>query len=429
MGLAMSVKPMSTFRSTVVALALAFGALAALSLSAAAAPEALQAQTSFPPRQAQTSFQARSLDTVSHTVARPTVAPPLVVEPPRAVGLSPAAQHFFAAVRTNFAQWDVDHDGVLTREEIEIDMQDPRIVGDDAAALAALKLGSTTYNQLQETRSFTRADIDAMERTLAEGRKLDRHFVGYYAAGLKKLAEQPRELFVKGTPRIDAIRQDFTTDCYFLSAAGALAQVNPQALVRLITRNRDGSFTVTFPRQPAVHVPMPTDSEIATYTISKDGLWLSVLEKAYAILRIRHEPQQTSTREPLDSVGFRTGSTSVVALFTGHRIRRILFPVHTHQPLDAGLIAQVRSEIGNALREHRAVTAANSHHAYAVVGYDAERDLVTVHNPYDRGGLEKWIEGGETVRRTADGFFVISTARFVANFHNILFDDGSYAGS
>jgi len=89
----------------------------------------------------------------------------------------------------------------------------------------------------------------------------------------------------------------------------------------------------------------------------------------------------------------------------------------------------VRTELGNALRERRAVTAANSHHAYSVVGYDAERDLVTVHNPYDRGGLEKWIDGGETVRRTDDGFFTIPTARFVANFHNIVFDDGSYAGS
>jgi hypothetical protein len=268
-----------------------------------------------------------------------------------------------------------------------------------------------------------------MERDLAEGRKLDRNFVGYYEAGLRKLAEQPRDLFVEGLPRISAIRQDFTTDCYFLSAAGALAQVDPQAIVRLIARNRDGSFTVSFPHQPALRVPAPTDSEIATYTISKDGIWLSVLEKAYAVIRIRKEPQQASTREPLDSVGFRTGNANVMELLTGHHSRRIRFPADTHQPLDPGLIAQTRSEIQNALRDHREVTASNSHHVYAIVGYDAQHDLVTVHNPYDRGGVEKWIEGGDMVRRTEDGFFVIPTARLVGNFYNVRFEEGSHTGS
>jgi hypothetical protein len=348
---------------------------------------------------------------------------------PHAIALSPAAQHFLAAVRANFAQWDLDHDGVLTREEIETDMQNPRIVGEAAAALAALKLGSTQSNHLDQTRSFTSADIDAMERQLGEGQKLERNFVGYFAAGMKKLQEQPRELFVEGLPRISAIRQDFTSDCYFLSAAGALAQVNPQAIVRLIARNHDGSFTVSFPGQPAVRVPAPTASEIATYTISKDGIWLSVLQKAYAILRIQHEPKQASTREPLDSVGFRTGSTSVMNLLTGHGSHAIIFPPQSHRPLDSHLLTQTRSEIQNALRDRREVTVSNSHHAYAIVAYDPRNDLVTVHNPYDRGGVETWIEGGDQVRRTEEGFFVVPTERLVGNFYSLRFEEGGRAGS
>jgi hypothetical protein len=246
---------------------------------------------------------------------------------------------------------------------------------------------------------------------------------------MKKLQEQPRELFVEGLPRISAIRQDFTSDCYFLSAVGALAQVNPQAIVRLIAPNRDGSFTVSFPGQPGVRVPAPTDSEIATYTISKDGIWLSVLQKAYAILRIRHEPKQASTREPLDSVGFRTGSTSVMDLLTGHRSRAIILPAQSHRPLDSRLLTQTRAEIQNALRDRREVTASNSHHAYAIVAYDSKNDLVTVHNPYDRGGFETWIEGGDKVRRTEEGFFVLPTERLVGNFYNVRFEEGGRAGS
>ena len=414
----MSVKQMNFLRSTVAAVGLAFGVLVALSLPAAAAPDAA-------PADSRLQTVAPSQPVLPRQVAVLTQAQAL----PHAVALSPAAQHFLVAVRANFALWDLNHDGTLTREEIETDMQNPRIVGEAAAALAALKLGSTLYNHLDQTRSFTPADIDAIERQLGEGQKLERNFVGYFAAGMKKLQEQPRELFVEGLPRISAIRQDFTTDCYFLSAAGALAQVNPQAIVRLIAANRDGSFTVSFPGQPGVRVPAPTDSEIATYTISKDGIWLSVLQKAFAILRIQHEPQQVSTREPLDSVGFRTGSTRVIELLTGHRSRAIIFPSQSRRPLDSSLLTQTRSEIQNALRDRRGVTVSNSHHAYAIVAYDPKSDLVTVHNPYDRGGFETWIEGGDKVRRTEEGFFVLPTERLVGNFYNVRFEEGGRAGS
>jgi hypothetical protein len=347
---------------------------------------------------------------------------------PQAAALSPVAQKFLATVRANFPQWDLDHDGVLTREEIEIDMQNPRIVGEAAAALAALKIGSTKSNHLADTRTFTPADIDTVERQLAERQKLDPNFVRYFAAGLKKLEEQPRQLFVDGAPQLNAIRQDFTTDCYFLSAVGAVAHLNPRTIVRLIAPLRDGSFTVTFPGRPPIRVTPPTDTEIATYTISKDGLWLSVLEKAYAIIRIQMEPHQAKTREPLDSVGFRTGSTRVMELFTGRASRGITFPAASHQELDERLIAQTRDVIRNALRDRRAVTVSSEHHAYAVAAYDAQNDLVTVHNPYDRGGVEKWIDGPK-VERTSDGFFVVPTARLVASFRYLRFEQGGRTGS
>jgi hypothetical protein len=47
----------------------------------------------------------------------------------RAVELPPPARQFLAGVRANFAAWDLNRDGKLTREEIEIDMQNTRITG------------------------------------------------------------------------------------------------------------------------------------------------------------------------------------------------------------------------------------------------------------------------------------------------------------
>src|ERR1700733_1921587 len=104
-GFAMSVKQMNSLRSTVAALALAF--LACLALSPPVAGEPVMPQ---------------QVAALSQTPAAPRA-------------LSPAAQHFLAAVRANFAQWDLNHDGVLTRDEIDLDLQNPHIVDEAAAAL------------------------------------------------------------------------------------------------------------------------------------------------------------------------------------------------------------------------------------------------------------------------------------------------------
>jgi Calpain family cysteine protease len=354
----------------------------------------------------------------------PAAPMPQPTPPPRVVALPPPAQQFFAAVRTNFAAWNLAHDGQLTRAEIEIDLQDARITGEAAAALAALKLAATHYNHLPDTRTYTLADIDALEQKLQAGEKLDANFVGYFTTGLKKQREVPRQLFSEGIPRLTAIRQDWTTDCYFLSTVGALAQVNPQAIVRLITPAGNGMYTVSFPGKPPVRVPAPTDAELATYSNARDGLWLSLLEKAYAIVRIKAEPTQASTMEPLDSVGFRTGSSRVVELLTGHQSKTIELPAGSHRPADEHLRQELRSQLQAAFREHLAVTLGNSHHDYAIVAYEPSSDLVTIHNPYDRGGAETYPDGVK-VSYSDEGFFTLSVTQLVNYFNYLCFELGS----
>ena len=363
---------------------------------------------------------------VETTSAAPT-GPTATQQAPN-VALPPVAQKFFAAVRANFAQWDLNHDGRLTREEIEIDMQDARIKGEAAAALAALKIGATKFDKLDETRDFSVADIDEMERTMREGRKLDANFIGYFNVGLRKLDETPRELFAQGQPHMTAMRQYFTSDCYFLSAVGAIAETNPTVLVKLITTEGAGTYVVRFPGQPAVRVSAPTDSEIAAYTAAKDGLWLSVLQKAYATVRIRMEPKEATTRQPLDSVGFRTGSTGVMELFTGHASRAIRLGAESEKGATGPMVAQVRTALRAAFREHRAVTASKNHHAYAITAYDAAADRVTVHNPYNSSGSETLSEG-DKISRDSDGFFTISTAQLAKAFFYMRIEQGGRVGS
>jgi hypothetical protein len=350
----------------------------------------------------------------------PSVASAEPAAPLVPAALSSEAQQFFAAVRANFEVFDRNHDGKLTREEIEIDMQDPRLTGGAAAALAALKVGATRSNYLNETKTYTLADIDAMEGTLRAGQKLVPNLVGYFAAGLKKQAGVPRQLFAQGSPHLIAISQSWTTDCYFLSTVGALAQARPDSLVRLITPNSDGTYTVAFPGKRPVRLHAPTDGELAAYSDATDGIWLSLLEKAYGIVRIGDEPKQPFTEEPLDSVGFRTGNPSVVAILTGHAYREIDLPHKTNRPADERLFEDFRGELRSAFHDYRAVMLGNSHHVYAITGYDPVTDIVTIHNPQNRSSTETLVDGSKI--QSTGGFFTVPAVEVVNNFNYVYFE-------
>jgi hypothetical protein len=352
---------------------------------------------------------------LSSAMAAAEPAPPV---PPAA--LSSGAEQFFAAVRANFKVFDRNHDGRLTREEIEIDMQDPRITGSAAAALAALKVGATRSNYLNQTKSYTLADIDVMESTLRAGQKLSPNVVKFFVAGLNKQSHVPRELFSRGEPHLTAISQSWTTDCYFLSTVGALAEADPGSLLRLIKSNDDGTYTVAFPGKQPVRLRPPTDSELAAYSDATDGIWLNLLEKAYAVARIKDEPQQPRTFEPLDSVGFRTGNPSVVGVITGHAFREINLPHKSHHPADGRLFAEFRGELRSAVGDHRAVMLGNSHHVYAITGYDPATDTVTLHNPYNRSWKETLVDGSKF--QSTQGFFTVPAAEVVNNFDYVYFE-------
>ena len=339
--------------------------------------------------------------------------------------LSDNARAFLDTVRANFAAWDTSHLGRLTLVEIEADMQNPAIKGDAAAALAALMWAARPSKAEPEPRSYALADFDAIEKTLTDGDKPDRNYVGTFAQGRRKIAAERRELFADQAPHLDAIRQQKDSDCYFNSAVGAVANQRPAVIVDMIRANPDGSFTVTFPRHAPEKIPAPTDAEIAAYTDSSDGIWFNVLEKAYGEIR-KIDPKDV-TAEPLDAAALHGGRTAdITTLLTGHRTMNIKFPIKSGHPADNKLFNQVRTEISAALDAHMAVTASKFAHAYAVLAYDGATDTFTLHNPYDRAGQEKMPDGdGEA--RDARGFFTLTTAKFVDNFNNAVIEEMALA--
>jgi hypothetical protein len=325
------------------------------------------------------------------------------------------ARQFLELVKASFAQWDTDHDGRLSRVEIETDMQDPKIKGDSAAALAALKWGMNGADPTAP-KEYTLADLDTMEKILASGKKLDQPYPFHFTDGQRKLRAEMRELFSDAVPHLAAIRQDSTSDCYFNSAVGSIAQASPQTIVKLIQPNSDGTFTVTFPGKASQRISAPTDAEIAAYSDAADGIWFNLLEKAYAT--IRPIDPKSATKEPLDAAALIGGDENgVLALVSGHRTKVTRFPLITNRSVDANFLQQVRADLQSAFRDHRAVVAAKFHHAFAVVAFDPRTDTITVHNPYDGNGGEGMPDGESGV--SSAGFIAISTDKFVETFKSM----------
>ena len=101
------------------------------------------------------------------------------------------ARLLLAVVRANFAKWNISHDVALTKADIETDMQDPSFKGDAAAALAALKWGTNGVPEGQPPITYTLADFDGLEKSLAAGDKPDKPYflsiLSRFTAARKKL--------------------------------------------------------------------------------------------------------------------------------------------------------------------------------------------------------------------------------------------------
>ena len=97
----------------------------------------------------------------------------------------------------------------------------------------------------------------------------------------------------------EAVGQGLIGDCYFLASLASVASSNPELIVKMITDNGNGTYTVTFPGDPKhpVTVDAPTEAEMGLFNKGgKEGTWACVLEKAYG--RYRQEVGDQSTSRP-----------------------------------------------------------------------------------------------------------------------------------
>ncbi len=330
----------------------------------------------------------------------------------------------------NFDDWDTDDDGHLSDSEIADAVNDSDNTGSDAAAAAALHHRQDEIEELSddewgdENDGVTLRDLAEYNDRLGGDDETVSQTEFAYRDGQRRLRETSRELFV-GEASIEHMRQGRIGTCDLNAAAGSIAaqdhgDPDRNRLEDMIADNGDGTYTVSFPDEDPITVDAPTDAEIARYsTAGENGLWMTVLEKAYGRL-------EGDTAVAGDGGDGALPGNAVSNLTDGSDVDFL-----SHTTLDT-----TRRKLRSAFANHEAVTA-HIHrdmpwgdsrrdgipmgHAYSVIGYDEANDTVTVRNPWGR--TEPVDADGNAADGTNDGVFTMTVAEFDAMFTNVAYGE------
>ena len=376
-----------------------------------------------------------------------TIAAVSLLSPSAHAQTTAAATPFTNVVLRNFATWDADHDGMLTVAEVENLVRNPKITGEDAAAVATLDMLArktrTTAAPLVTKEYLTQYAADPHSAT----------YPGYekrFELCAKRIAATPNAMYTSpSAPQLKSVCQGMIGDCFFVSVVGAMLNRDPNQVRSMISQRPDGSSDVVFPAGQHAHVLPITDTEVALSGNSLGtGRWLATLESGFA--NIRRDMKKTDdaalTRatpaiaEPdptiLATDIIRTGGSMhmVIEFLTGHAIGHVILrhggvkemPTAAEQQ---PLLPAIRTGVSEALRDKRLVGTGTTldarpkgisgDHAYAIVGYDAATDRITIWNPHGVDFSPKGEPGLVNGYPTVNGIFTMPLLEFAQVFEAV----------
>lgn len=371
----------------------------------------------------------------------------------------PTRTPFTTIVAQDFDQWDTNDDHVLAADEIDALVLDPSIKGEDAAAVAAMKIvlrgGKFTVPPL------TRDYFETYEQAVAAKKKPTPNWDGYFRSSKRRITLGGELHWPAEGLSLKNMRQGPLGDCYLVAVVGAMVERDSSQLHAMVTPLPDRRFQIALPAtQPIVVGPL-TDAQIAiSSTTAGDGVWLALFEQVFGRLRATLAGK-VDTLEVTDLIA-RGGSTSAsIAALTGHGRKLVYFPRNRDRD-EEYQTARIRGEIVKALDEKRIITATvaalptttpsarpttsvstagdapttaptiaiiapttrsasdvattqrsprivppgiDTKHAYAVLAYDAETDTVELWNPHGQSFRPKGPPGLPHGYKTTNGRF------------------------
>ncbi|HEY3998288.1 MAG TPA: hypothetical protein VGO93_05445, partial [Candidatus Xenobia bacterium] len=235
--------------------------------------------------------------------------PPLPKAPPPA---SPTTA-FTKVLRDNFSRWSQGK-AMITPLDVYRELGNPANTGDAAAGVAVLAWLSDSCDH------GAPVNLDTIKAYEASG-KTDWDDTFQQAKG--NLQAQSPDLMPSGKPELDDLAQGWLSDCFDMSAIGAMIALHPDQVFKMVSRTDDG-YMVTFPgwKEPQ-HVVL-TDAEQAYFgTGQPKGRLQMVLEKAAAQIQVERARAAGDTQDfgdPLYALSAIPGYPSNgITLMTGHQ--------------------------------------------------------------------------------------------------------------
>lgn len=322
-------------------------------------------------------------------------------------------------LRERWTTWVGDKDSVQA-SDLDEEAGNPALRNDEAAACAALIQTVQWASRKQQLTQVPRSQLfdpgdPAFVKVLEAG----------YKAGLRKQAAIPSELWAADAPHFAAVTQsgDRTGDCWLLAPTGWMVKNRPDVVKSVVTPLGDGRYRVTFPSKVTVEVGVPTQTELLAVNALptlKDGLWLPVIKEAMGEVLGERNPRKAQ----IESESLRVNGGSLARMmehWTGHRTQ-------TTRLAGKAAAAEVRTRIVDALARKALIGAGTSkepggtippNHAYAIFGFDADRDMVITWNPWHNDFAPKGPSNRENGYARRKGVAEIPLADFVQIFNTL----------
>ncbi len=215
---------------------------------------------------------------------------------------------------------------------------------------------------------------------------------------------------------VSGVDQGAYGDCWFESSLASLARTTQgqSAIAKMITQNKDGTYTVNFPGDKNDPITV-SDADIKNDNLSNNTKWANIMEAAV----IKRFPKQAHDG---------ASAAGAMLLLTGE--------IGKTQYIDAkSKNEQIANILENGLNRNEILTAGTKrtmhnksiigNHDYTVIGYDPTTKYVTLRNPFgdnaNSGNLPKDTAkvGGEPVDgvlNLGDGLIAMPIDTFKRNF-------------
>lgn len=245
--------------------------------------------------------------------------------------------------------------------------------------------------------------------------------------------------------------------CYMLAAVTSMIQQRPDDILKLIDKNKDGTYTVTFPGLPSekkvsvknplmplvpiasytkennnkITVSAPTETELKNYTHKglNNSTWVAIIDKAYnkycqengiKANYIPFYPKEKASDYgmPWEGVEALTGSKTDHFMVDFTRNKKILDKVESGLN-NKKLVVACTIAKGDKNPKDGDLRISNAH-VYTIIGVNKDKNTITVRDPY--GDEDKMINGKKVTDRSKDGILELSMEKFNKYFTDVVIE-------